>query len=176
MKTESPTKDLAKNGITIRNHRPGDMGFITYRHGVIYAQEYGYGAPFESLVGRITADFIDYYDPAMERCWIAEKDGQFLGCIILHKDRETPGQARLRCFLVEESARGLGIGSQLVKLCIDFAKEVGYQSIMLRTDSHLSGARRLYTKAGFTMFLTEEHTGWGGEKRVGESWELKLPS
>ncbi|KAL0942021.1 HTH-type DNA-binding domain-containing acetyltransferase YbfA [Colletotrichum truncatum] len=172
MKME-PQETFSANGVTIRNHRPGDMGFITSRHGAIYAKEYGYGYHFEAMVGRITADFLENFEPAAERCWIAEKDGQFLGCIMLVKDRKSPGRAKLRCFLVEESARGLGLGTQLVGLCLDFAREVGYERIALRTDSHLGGARRLYTKAGFKMVLVEEHQDWG-ERRSGEDWELKL--
>ncbi|KAK2769949.1 MarR-family transcriptional regulator [Colletotrichum kahawae] len=176
MKSESePVNGSAQNGVTIRNHRPGDMGFITYRHGTIYANEFGYGSPFEALVGRITSDFITTFDPSAERCWIAERDGQFLGCIIFMKDRETSGRAKLRCFLVEKSARGLGLGTQLMKLCIDFAREVGYKRVRLRTDSNMVGARRMYTKTGFKILGTEEHRTWGEHiQSTGENWEMEL--
>jgi len=30
--------------------QPGDLGFIIHRHGVIYAEEYGYGISFETYV------------------------------------------------------------------------------------------------------------------------------
>ncbi|KAJ0365551.1 hypothetical protein COL154_004408 [Colletotrichum chrysophilum] len=161
MKSENQVNGTAQNGVTIRNHRPGDMGFITYRHGAIYANEFDYGSSFEALVGRITSEFITTFDPTAERCWIAERDGQFLGCIILMKDRDTPGRAKLRCFLVEKSARGLGLGTQLMKLCIDFAREAGYERVGLRTDSNMVGARRMYAKTGFKILGTEEHRTWG---------------
>ncbi|KAJ0323771.1 hypothetical protein COL5a_008133 [Colletotrichum fioriniae] len=163
----------ALNSITIRNHRPGDMGYITHRHGAIYSTEYNYGALFEAMVSQITADFLLKFDPAKERCWIAERDDKFLGSIMLIKDRETAGRAKLRCFLVEKEARGSGLGTELIRLCVDFAREVGFESIGLSTDNHLIGARRLYAKAGFELKATEEHQAWG-EKRMGETWELQL--
>ncbi|KAF6824816.1 HTH-type DNA-binding domain-containing acetyltransferase YbfA [Colletotrichum musicola] len=165
--------EVPSEAVTLRTHRPGDMGFITYRHGAIYSAEHGFGHRFEALVCRITADFLENFDPAAERCWIAERDGQFLGCIMLIKDRETPGRAKLRCFLVERSARGLGIGTRLMGACFDFAREAGYERIMLRTDREMVGARRMYTKAGFKILQTEEHQDWG-LKSVGENWELVL--
>lgn len=159
--------------ITIRNHRPGDMGFITSRHGVIYSREHGYSEVFEAMVGNLTADFLLNYEPAVERCWVAESDDQFLGCIMLVKDRTVTGRAKLRCFLVEEAARGSGLGTELIRLCLEFAREAGYERIGLATDSHLSSARRLYSRFGFEISETKEHQDWG-ERRTGEIWEMKL--
>ncbi|OHE98251.1 MarR-family transcriptional regulator [Colletotrichum orchidophilum] len=163
----------APNPITFRNHRPGDMGYITHRHGVIYAKEHNYGELFEAMVSQITADFLLNYDPAKERCWIAERDDKFLGAIMLIRDRETIGRAKLRCFFVEKEARGSGLGTELIRLCVAFAREVGYERIGLATDFHLASARRLYGKAGFELKATEEHEAWG-KKRMGETWELQL--
>ncbi|KAK2738965.1 MarR-family transcriptional regulator [Colletotrichum kahawae] len=95
----------------IRNHRPGDMGYITHRHAIIYSAEHDFDCLFESHISRFTALFLDNFDPASERCWIAEKEGQFLGCIMLTADQEVPGCARIRCFLVEKTTRGEALGS-----------------------------------------------------------------
>ncbi|UPK94730.1 hypothetical protein LCI18_005665 [Fusarium solani-melongenae] len=158
--------------VIIRTHRPGDMGLITHRHGILYSKEYGFDQRFEALVARITADFIDNLQPNLERCWIAEKDDEFLGCIMLVHDKQ-PGVAKLRLLLVEEKARGLGVGSSLIQQCITFAKEAGYTRINLWTQSMLEGARRLYAKAGFKLVEKEDHDSWG-VKMTGEMWQMDL--
>ena len=163
------------NGATaysIRQHKPGDMGWIVHRHGVLYAQEYGYDERFEALVAQIVAEFIQNLDPRRERCWVAEKDGEILGSIFLV--RKSKSVAKLRLLLVEPSTRGLGIGRRVVSECVNFAREAGYKKIMLWTQSELSAARHLYQGAGFKLTGKDPHQSWGRNDLVAETWELKL--
>ncbi|KAF5001219.1 hypothetical protein FGRMN_1162 [Fusarium graminum] len=166
------TTDNNSEPFILRSHRPGDMGYITYRHSEIYDKEYGFDHRFESLLSRITADFLDNYQPTLEHCWVAEKDARFLGCVMLVQDKK-PKTAKLRLLLVEESARGLGVATSLIQACIDFARQVGYTHIDLWTQSILEGARRLYSRAGFQLIETQPHRDWGVDV-VGEFWSLKL--
>jgi len=163
--------DTSKAAFLIRSHQPGDIGWITYRHGVIYAQEYGWDERFEALVAEIAAKFILNLDPKRERCWIAEKDGEIAGCVFLVKKSERI--AKLRLLLVEPTARGLGIGSRLVEECIKFARKCGYRKITLWTQSVLTAARHVYKQKGFLMVHEEPHHSFG-QDLVSETWELKL--
>ncbi len=155
----------------LRTHEPGDMGWVAHRHGILYAQEYGWDEHFEALVAQIVADFINNYNPARERCWIAEMNGEIVGSVFVVQASETV--AKLRLLLVEPRARGLGLGTRLVEECIRFARRKGYQKLMLWTNSVLVEARHIYQKLGFSLVEQEEHHSFGHDL-VGETWELPL--
>src|SRR5215831_13117902 len=161
-----------KTPYLLRPHQPGDMGWIVHRHGVLYSQEYGWDEQFEALAAEIVAEFIRNYDAKRERCWIAEKDGDIVGCVFLVRKSKTI--AKLRLLLVEPSARGLGIGKRLVTECIRFARQAGYKKIMLWTQSELIAARKTYEQAGFKLVEQKAHQSWGRDDLVSETWELKL--
>jgi DNA-binding MarR family transcriptional regulator/ribosomal protein S18 acetylase RimI-like enzyme len=157
--------------VSLRPHRPGDMGWVIQRHGELYCQEYGWNEDFEALVAGVAVDFIRNFDSSRERCWIAEREGRRLGCIFLvAKDTTT---AKLRLLLVEPDARGLGIGRTLVTECVRFARTAGYQKIVLWTQENLTAARRLYSEAGFRKTAEEAHHSFAHDL-VAETWELEL--
>jgi DNA-binding MarR family transcriptional regulator/N-acetylglutamate synthase-like GNAT family acetyltransferase len=154
---------------SLRRHRPGDMGWVVHRHGLLYSKEYGYDERFEALVAQIVAEFIEHFDAKRERCWIAEREQEILGCVFLVKKTETV--AKLRLLLVEPTARGLGLGKRLVSECVGFAREAGYRKIVLWTQSELDAARHLYAQAGFRIVGKEPHKSFG-RQLVAETWEL----
>jgi N-acetylglutamate synthase-like GNAT family acetyltransferase len=158
--------------VTIRHGlRPGDLGWIVHRHGVLYAQEYGWDIQCEALIAGIAAAFVQQHDPERERCWLAEQDGAIAGCVFLVSQSETV--AKLRLLLVEPAVRGQGIGTRLVEECVSFARQVGYRTISLWTNDVLLAARRIYTAAGFRLVHEEPHHSFGHDL-VGETWELAL--
>jgi DNA-binding MarR family transcriptional regulator/GNAT superfamily N-acetyltransferase len=155
----------------LRSHRPGDIGWIASRHGAVYAQEYGWDIGVEALAAEIGAQFIRSYDASLEHCWIAEIDGEPVGSVFLVEG--SAQVAKIRLLLVERKARGLGVGRALIEQCIRFARQAGYTSITLWTQSILVAARGIYQRAGFRRVKEEPHHSFGVDL-VGETWELEL--
>ena len=158
-------------GFLLRSHRVGDMGWVVSRQGQAYAEEYGWDISYEALVAEICAQFLRSFDPAREHCWIAEIDGEPVGSVFLVNGGE--GIAKLRLLLVEDKARGLGVGRALVEQCIRSAREKGYKKMTLWTQSILLAARGIYARAGFQRVKEEKHHSFGVDL-IGETWELEL--
>lgn len=157
--------------LRLRDPVPGDLGWVVARHGAIYAREFGWGEGFEGLVAGIVAEFGRGAEAARERCWIAERAGQRLGCVFVVKADETT--AKLRLLLVETEARGTGLGRRLVSECVQFARSAGYQRMTLWTHQNLLAARRLYEEAGFRCVAAEARHSFGQDV-VSETWDLTL--
>jgi DNA-binding MarR family transcriptional regulator/GNAT superfamily N-acetyltransferase len=167
----TPVRPEGSRPFVLRGPRPGDLGFVIHRHGVLYAQEHGYDAEFEGLVAEIVGGFARRHDPRRERCWIAERDGAVVGSIFLVRESKTV--ARLRLLFVEPSTRGLGLGARLVRECVAFARRAAYRRITLWTQSDLHAARHLYQRAGFRVVARHPHRSFGRDL-VAETWDLDL--
>ncbi len=155
----------------LRPPRPGDLGWIVHRHAVLYATEHGWTDAFEATVAETAARFLRNFDPARERCWIAERDGAIVGSVVVV--RQTDELARLRLLYLEPAARGHGIGRRLVDECIHFARQAGYRRMMLTTISALTVARGIYQRAGFTIVASEPDDSFA-PGLIGETWERAL--
>ena len=155
--------------VIIRPPKPGDLGWVVHRHGVLIAAEFGWDMGFEAKIAEILGGF--GRQPGREQGWIAERDGEILGSVFVMLDDEET--ARLRVLYVEPQARGLGLGRQLVDLCIAFARQAGYRKLVLWTHEFQKSARRIYQAAGFALVSSETHHSFGVEV-VSETWELEL--
>ena len=155
----------------LRPLRPGDIGWAIHRHGVLYADEYGWDETFEALVAQVLAGFATGHDPRREAGWIAEVGGRPAGCVFcVRRDERT---AQLRCLLVEPRARGMGIGARLVEECLRFAHRARYEDIVLWTNDVLADARRVYERAGFAVVDEGPHSSFGHDL-VGQTWSRPL--
>ena len=155
----------------LRDPRPGDMGWISHRQGLLYWNEYQWDWTFEALVCSIVARFVENFDPDSERCWVAEMHGDIVGSVFIVRHDETT--AKLRLLYVEAAARGMGLGARLVDECINFSRHKGYERVMLWTNSVLVSARRIYEAAGFKLIEEEPHHSFGHDL-IGQIWALDL--
>jgi DNA-binding MarR family transcriptional regulator/N-acetylglutamate synthase-like GNAT family acetyltransferase len=159
------------SSVVVRAARSGDYGWMVERHGVLYAEEFGWDETFEGLVAEIVGAFARSHDPDRERAFVAELDARRAGCVVCVRDGDET--ARLRILLVEPWARGHGLGTRLVDECIAFARRAGYARIVLWTNDVLVAARRIYERAGFELVDEGTHRAFGHEL-VEQTWALEL--
>src|SRR3569623_67208 len=152
---------------TLRDPRPGDLGWVIHKQGRLYAEEYGCDASFETLVAEIVAAFAKSFNPERERCWIAERGGEAVGSIFLVE--ESARVAKLRLLYVDAAARGLGLRRHLVEECIAQASAYGYEKMTLRTNDILHAARHIYIDQGVRLVKEEPHHSFGKDL-VGQYW------
>lgn len=170
---ETANAPRRERDVVLREPRPGDMGWVVQQHGELYAREYGFGPGFEALVAEIAAKFIRSFDPAREKGWIAELDGERAGSVFLV--RKSGAVAQLRLLILRPEARGLGLGGRLVDECVAFARAKGYRKIMLWTNGHLDAARAIYQSRGFQLTQSEPlQADYHAAPLVSETWELSL--
>jgi GNAT superfamily N-acetyltransferase len=151
--------------------QPGDLGWVVMAHGEQYAREFGWDASFEALVARIVADYASLPVDGRTGAWIAELDGQRVGCVFCTND--DADTARLRILLVDPVARGHGLGRRLVDTCLAFARERDYRRIVLWTNDPLVAARRIYLDVGFRLVTEQPHHSYGVDL-VGQTYEMEL--
>ena len=152
-------KAISLDDISIRTElRPGDIGYAIYLHGRLYAQEYGYGVQFESYVAKGLCEFYDKYDPEKSRVWVCEHHNRIIGFLLL-MDRGKAAQ--LRYFLIEPEYRGMGLGTRLLNLYMDFMRARDYKESYLWTTHELSTAAALYKRLGFRLTEEKESTAFG---------------
>ena len=145
--------------ISIRHHLlPGDVGYITYLHAVLYAPEQGWDHTFDAYVAIPLAQFALRHS-AQERIWIAEKEGRIVGCVAIVKFSENAAQ--LRWLLLHPALRSLGLGRRLVEEALHFCREAGYSTVFLWTVSTLPAAAGLYRSVGFRETENVTHELWG---------------
>ena len=152
--------------------QPGDLGWVVMAHGEVYAAEFGWDTTFEALVAEIVAEYAREPDRRGRAAWIAELDGERVGCVFCVPGAQ-PRQAKLRILLVDPRARGHSLGSRLVATAIEFARGAGYERMCLWTNHPLTHARQIYLKHGFALVQEAPHRSFGVDL-IGQTYELSL--
>lgn len=163
---------ITPGDIAIRTRlQPGDLGYITYLHGLLYSREYNYDISFESYVAKGLHEFYQAYDPDRDRIWVCEHGNEIIGSLLLmHRDAVT---AQLRYFILRAPYRGIGLGKKLMGLFMDYLKEKDYRQCYLWTTSELHDAARLYKASGFMLTAQKETTTFG-KKLTEQRYDLVL--
>jgi len=163
---------ISIDDIKIRTElKAGDIGYVTYLHGKLYSEEYGYGISFESYVAEGFHKFYKDYDPDIDRVWVCEHNNKIIGFLLLMHNE--PGSAQLRYFILEPRYRGIGLGKKLMQLYMDFLKQKGYSRSILWTTNELYTAAGLYKRHGFVL-AKEDPSNAFGKPLIEQRYDLNL--
>lgn len=162
---------ISLDAISIRTDlRPGDLGYVMFQHGVLYSREYNFGLSFDNYVAKGLSEFYEQYDPKRSRVWVCEHDDRRVGFLLL---MDRGDAAQLRYFLIEPDYRGIGLGSKLMNLYMDFLRECGYKASYLWTAHELTTAAALYSRHGFQLTEEKESTAFG-KSLIEQRYDLLL--
>lgn len=165
--------EMPASPIVLRPHRLGELGWLIHRQAVLYNEQFGWNAEFETLIARIYHEYEEAAESPPKGLWVADRNGAVAGSVFVTPNTKLRGTAQLRMLYVEPEARGLGLGTTLVKQAVDFARSSGYERMRLWTQSTLVSARRIYAAAGFELVESGPHHSFGKDL-VGEYWETAL--
>ncbi len=150
--------------------RPGDLGWLIYLHGTLYAAECGWDHTFEAYVAGPMAQFALTQSPR-DRIWIVERQGQVAGSIAIVELKKKVAQ--LRWFLLHPRLRGHGLGKRLIEEAVSFSRKSGYERIELWTTRNLPTAAHLYRSTGFELVRELTHRLWG-QTVTEQQYDLQL--
>jgi len=166
----SHKKGVAPDDLVIRPYQTGELGIISYRHCVLYREEYGFDQTFESYLLEGMSRFL-WDCGGKGQVWVVDYWGRIMGAIAIVETGEA--EAQLRWFYLEPSCRGIGIGRKLMETAMSYCERRGIEKVFLWTVKDLEAARRLYEKFGFSLVGTNAHFLWG-RHIVEEKWEFQM--
>ncbi|OAN55203.1 hypothetical protein A6A04_11090 [Paramagnetospirillum marisnigri] len=142
---------------------PGAIGDIAALHGRHYARDWGFGVYFEAKVARELAGFVSPLPDQDCGLWLArDGSGRILGAVALDgREPDGMGRAHLRWFILDDAARGKGLGARLLDQAVAFGRHRRISGIYLWTFAGLDAARGLYESRGFTLVEQRSGDTWG---------------
>jgi putative acetyltransferase len=140
---------VSKNNIVIREITCDDDQQIAK---VIRAVLIEFGVP---KVGTAYADkaldeMTSYYDKPTSTYFVIDKEGEIIGGAgIAQLDNYDGNVCELQKMYFLPEARGIGLGSKMIEICLKKAKTFGFEQCYLETLPYMEDARKLYSKIGF---------------------------
>lgn len=143
----------------------GSVGRIVSMHGEYYDREWQMGQLFEAMVAEKLGDFAQRYDPLSDLVLLGINDGRVEASMIIDLNDPQSGDrgGHMRFFMLDDGARGTGIGKQMMQRAMDHVDKKCAGKCWLTTFGGLDAARHLYEKHGFQLTHEEVGVRWGFE-------------
>ncbi|NQY05787.1 MAG: GNAT family N-acetyltransferase [Flavobacteriaceae bacterium] len=96
-------------------------------------------------------EMYETYDRDKAAYFVVEENQEIIGGAgIAQLDNYDGNVCELQKMYFSPKARGRGLGSKMMQICLNFAKEIGFDQCYLETMPYMEDARKLYKKVGFT--------------------------
>lgn len=158
--------------LTLRQHKPGDIGWIICQHGEIYTNEFSFDPSFEIHIANKFVDFFGERNTSFDTVWVAEVNEERAGSIAV--SRKSDKRAFVNFVLVLDKYRGRKIAYKLFEVAIQHCRDHQFELLELETYSCLEGARKLYDKIGFNITEADKGVTLFGQTLDREFWEMRL--
>lgn len=147
--------------IMLHQYRTGIEEEVIRHHAQYYGEHWGFDDRFVTQVRTEIGHFLKEFNQECDCFWWASMGSSFAGSVAVDGSRWGEGQARLRWFIVPETAQGSGVGGLLLEQAMSFCRSKPFKGVHLWTFEGLFAARKLYERQGFVLTETEKSTGWG---------------
>ena len=141
---------MHQHDIKIRPIQPGDnKALATIIRGCL--EEFGANHPGTVYYDETTDRLSEVFETPGSAYLVAEINGGLAGGGGIFPTEGLPaGTCELVKMYLSPAARGTGLGKRLMQLCLDKAKDLGYEKVYLETMPELTNAIPMYEKFGFT--------------------------
>jgi GNAT superfamily N-acetyltransferase len=160
---------------SIAEYSPGLIGTVSALFGKTIAASHGVDWTLDAMIAEQQCEFFRCFDNERDRVWIAFRNGFPGGALTIDGPRPEHGRdtARLRFFILDESLRGLGLGTAMLNAAMDYCRSRAYKRVFLTTLPGLNVALRLYEAHGFTT-VAQSEDGFHGSGFVEMTMECHL--
>ncbi len=95
-------------------------------------------------------EMFETYDKPTSTYYVIEHEGKIIGGAgVAQLDNYEGSVCEFQKMYFLPEARGLGLGSKMIHICLEKAKEFGFKQCYLETMPYMDAARALYKKNGF---------------------------
>ncbi len=158
------------NASFFEGYRPGILGAMIRAHMDYYAPHWGFGTAFETKLATEAGAFMDRFDPSRDLIASEWQAGQMSGCVFVDGSQVDGAGLHLRWFIVDDGARGSGLGRRLMDRAMAHCDASGLDLCWLTTFAGLDAARKLYQQAGFVLVSESGDDQWQGGVRE-QMWQ-----
>ena len=161
---------VSANVVVLRNmneYPAGLIGTISALFGRTIAATHGVDWTLDAMIAEAQIEFFGRFDQDRDRVWVAMESDIPRGGLTIEGPRPEIGRkgARLRFFILDESLRGLGLGSRMMNEAMRYCREKEYRRVFLTTLPGLEAAMALYKRYGFVQ-IGESGNAFHGSKFV----------